>query len=1806
MKQLFFLFSFFLTALSQALVDEEVTSVNVISGPYILASDANRAGLNRDKISIDIHFRYRSNAAPEDTDFRFKIQIHDASNDNLLETHFGPQFTVTAGSAWAADFRNLKVTPSTTLVPWRNYYLRAVLQERAPGIIFNDQDGHDSDSQQFLHFENEDDNDSTFNVLGEITSIDWLRRWALQTATAPEQQTFRARANINLHRYDNFLAAFPSSDLVPIKLTFELREQGTNTLVAIANNETTAKRGISEFSLNGSTQEPTTVATNLEFTFQPNAQLASASTKYFVRVSLSHEEVDGSGVYQADESNEGSDREPLHHFNGTLTGENDGNTVNLVMDSLANGDGDVQDLLDGDHLISIIDSPTGTISGFPNYTFAASREYFVNLFDDGRAEFVNVSHPIAIDIPVQGLVGTINQIRFTRSDMYFDADGVHADIGLILPTGLGVHTSQAGTTKTRVYKSTLDSGVRRMTSNLEPTAANILFSLGGGAKYTLIEETKPIEISALTILWEVANGAIKPAGSITVQYVRDLEEEVLAASPLPAVDKHYLSNENYYKEVSGVVAQIPTPKIEPSSLGTAELTIDLEFAAGDFHCHFPYNATVAWNDPGTLSIAADLPVPATSSLVNPGHIALPYARDCGDAVALGCGTIGNAVAKLNPSDDLAFTLDGGLSVGGSFIQASSRRDIVMGYIDALSSPNLTYAHDTTLFRKGRFLMAGHFISGKEHGLDLKNGPGRILSSGFSTTDTAIDERPGTPEYLAGLADYPGMNYRVVDEVTAVTAVSTIGGTTSPSYTLNNRAKYYTRLSGASGIHEPTSNPFTGPVQIYGYDFLFTSFGFSFLSSEVHESITAGSLDVPFPSDFTLAFDPLHLNCLGALTTAQVAGGTLSANLEFWQAPFVASAAQFEPPAGGECDPSQAYLTLGVTASASNFSTSLAGKLGFKPDGNLTTLQDSDDGNGPENVDSRLSLVSNAFIAGPGDEEYHFTPITDAYFDNFDEAENQSLNLGQLNFFGQLDVAFFESPIVHLQTGAKPENTIDQIHITGGWTEGGNRAEDDAEFDRDNRGRPAATSLASYRAATHSDHQAHAVHDWLDVINFDYALQWSTASRSFQSSAPRTNDLMVLTTENELVYLSAENAELDFGASLDLGIPEINLSSLAINAINESTGALDALSQSLTEELTAALLEGLNAGESLLNDRLDELFDELFAAAIDPVIEDFYHALATAHGDATAFQNVIDTFTTQNAPGTLRAALENLVGSPNDSDTLAHSIDRSLAQLQIAIRAVIGKVEFDASGELILNNPQLSVPEDAVAAAGTTLVEGIFARTDADGDGSPDDLGYEIAKVLVVALLEELAPDISDNLSSVLNVAAGALLTEIEDELNAALAEVAPSLETIKNTLMDIHNTLGNLRGNLPIFQQLEDIFDASATEIASILEGPELVTEAFLINIDFDEYSEEEVKELIRIALRDRFNASDLIAQVRVTLATYLFDLNDSLNEAISSGFSQLNRMLTELVEDVLPIDSGLQEMLDDLASVGAAGKIDGYAHINGDALKTLRLDAEIELQLPDEFNIAGYFEISQLDSIGSDVCSFDAGNGYAAEVTMGAVDIPARFLGDDPRFDVEGKFTFDTNNDFQLRGMGGSFEMTAGELEFEAMKITSLGAAAMFGIDENYLAAKVGLQFDSYALAGGVFFGRTCSLEPLLLVDPDVANVLGDPPFTGIYAYGEAQIPIVNVSCLFSLNAKAGVGVFVFSEGPTVGGKMLVGASGRALCAVEVGGELTLIGAKVGNDFNFSGKGRIFGKVGICPLCTEFNKSVTLTYQNDKWDYDY
>ena len=250
---------------------------------------------------------------------------------------------------------------------------------------------------------------------------------------------------------------------------------------------------------------------------------------------------------------------------------------------------------------------------------------------------------------------------------------------------------------------------------------------------------------------------------------------------------------------------------------------------------------------------------------------------------------------------------------------------------------------------------------------------------------------------------------------------------------------------------------------------------------------------------------------------------------------------------------------------------------------------------------------------------------------------------------------------------------------------------------------------------------------------------------------------------------------------------------------------------------------------------------------------------------------------------------------------------------------------------------------------------------------------------------------------------------------------------------------------------------------------------------------------------------------------------------------------------------------------------------------------------MPDSLKLNAYLQIKELDSDGPEGCSSAPGT-IATEVTIGTTDMSLGWTGlaaKGVRADMSVKFGLTGN---VPSSMGGAFEMTDGEIGFETFEIYRLAASVMFGSDENYIAAAIGIRFGQFDVAGGVFFGHSCSLDPLKLIDPLVDQVI-TTPITGIYAYGEGTFPIFGGTCFFNISAKAGAGVFYFQEGPTYGGRMTLGVFGEGLCLVEIGAEVSLVGAKSGDSYNFAGYGRISGQAGKCPLCVKASFQADFKY---------
>lgn len=1812
-------------------VEESIQSVTPVS-PFIIRSDALQPDPDYDrfgiKVDVDLQFTL-GEAKNAEGGYGVGLQLFDAdgqevnlSGDELQTLPFddgngvtnltmalteGTLVALNEGNDTHNDTVSGRLVFGTALEAYEDYTVRAILLQICddpdnPGeqilVVVPNQTGtaplsRDSDPQCFFEFTNLVSGDDEFNVFAKINSVSFDRKFMVESDE--ENASFTVKTDFAIHRYDGF-AGGVGADLIEFSLRCELLDKD-GAIIGVSNHPVSIPVG------NHTLGDPPGVTTvnrveTIEVTpFEnPKTIVDPREEGYRARVLVWHEPADNAPLVAADEQE--SDASRLLHFTGSLEFGQVETTISVIQN-----DPTVNVLVDESGALVEI-KVAGFVTGAPNYTFPQPDGdpeddpdtilITALLTTDGIAIVDGLQPNIPMNQPEGPDWDTVAGVRFERKSpgLTLTPQGVSGQVRVQLPAGLGA----GKTADSKLLTPFLECEQVIFNQNLQPNA-DLEFS----DSYFLVEESKPVSMEAQAVTWRVQQGRFTWT-TASATYVRRLEMDTLENAALPINDgqRSKKSNELYWRDVK-VGGNVQTT-VRVGSNGDAKLTAEFEFEAnfGRFTTHFPRDVEIGYKG-GSMSVVDDVvPDDGGSTLILLGSFFVEYDQNCRDPEGeLLCPgePFREGTAQFSAQDDnLVFTRDGGLSSQGT-ISASSDRELAWGYIHTLDGvPNdESYVHRTSAFSFGSFLMSGSFVAGADlKGLpqvDQEDGPGTILLTGYNSTDNGNNsgmERPGTTAYAEdGFADYAGLNFRASGH----TGRSYVAAELFGPYQMTNRCKYYVRRAGVTGIHEALTVPNEFPPEpatIYGYEVGFETFGFNYQSNENIESRTDGSIEVPYPAGFGLEFEEMVLDCLGALKTAQIVGAGEPKVLQYWVADFKAHAMQFAKNEELACDPGTAFLTLGVTGYSAHVEEPLHGEWAFDETGNLITRAS---GLISDEFGSRLAMPNKVTFDGPGDQTYTVIPVTEAYLNNFiyleaDEPESK----GFINFAGTMDVAFFEDLKVHVHTLPIQGSESAPVHIQGGWTDGGDFFSEGV-FDLDNKGFPGG-SLEDYRNGIDESHRTRAQQSWLGVVNFDIPLDWSSATKSFRGSAPVSKKLMVLTTEYELLYLSARDAELDFGAVFQ-GIPKISLGSL-VNGIDEQTGVLSAITEGASKAVTQALLGSNDGFTKLLGSRVDELMEtSISSAEINAVIDGIYADLdQIAFDEPGAYQAALNGVLEKHlmiGQNSLQEALPGLLGGTQAGGIL-REIDETLAKIQLALQAIVGTVHADEEGNLVLDGEG-------------TPMSGILVKNNS-GE-------YEVVQGLVYALLEAIAPELADNLLAAL----GGPLELLNDELNLLLEDAKPVLDQIVSTLQELDFRIGQVRDALNgegiLKAELEDLFESAGGQFTDITGNLfDELSDYFGAmkpngsGIEFPEYDEEEIFLHVQNLIKDELFGTNLLGQVQLVLKQYLYDLEGAIREGIDTVFSHMNRVIRNLLTDALDeVGKELTKFVDDIANVVGGAEVDGYAHITGDKLTKLRIDLKLQLKVPDDMEFHGYVQICELDSEGDEGC--DYGGIPATEVRVGAENVTVNWLGSELKFNFGLKMTFQDEGGLKLKGMGGSIEMVEGELDFQSFKITQFGAALNFGKFENYFAATAGAEFDGYELSVGVFFGRTCTVDPLLLVDPEVVDVIGSPPFTGAYVYGEVHMSIINYGCLLRLQAGVGAGAFYFAEGPTFGGKAKVSAGGEAICIVYAKGEFTLIGASVAGQLNLLGSARLTAGVGWCPLCIEFDRTYTVKYVDDKWSFD-
>ncbi len=700
-------------------------------------------------------------------------------------------------------------------------------------------------------------------------------------------------------------------------------------------------------------------------------------------------------------------------------------------------------------------------------------------------------------------------------------------------------------------------------------------------------------------------------------------------------------------------------------------------------------------------------------------------------------------------------------------------------------------------------------------------------------------------------------------------------------------------------------------------------------------------------------------------------------------------------------------------------------------------------------------------------------------------------------------------------------------------------------DPNQRGFPLGVSLADFRVSP-----PHAQRDWLAGIHFDYPLKWNDSQRNFRSSAPANNSFLVLNVQHEVKALDAKNAELTFGIKSE-GLPQLNI----VNLATDATGIGAKVQNAIGAAANAAIQDGLAQFDSLLNPLAATILSVPIASLCDPVSDQLYTDLADPQN--FNWQNSINQRCNGGfgaGPVSIFSQLQNLASTVNGVTNLTVDLTQRLDKIIAGLNSVNAVVDdapkiVNLAQQLVSLVPGVEIPPDVLAAQ--------VAQVEA----ARSEIHAEVANV--IGKITELRTEL----------AGGAFV----DALAALVASRTGDLQSVAKALADDLNAKIN--------------FSTINSQVESF---PQV-------------YTRDQFKQMVRDAVADHLGGQVFAQQLSTMLRENFFDANALTRQATDSLFAQINDLVRDAISSAsAALDDSLAPLNGSAVSkVMRAGKINGYAHIIGDSLDELRLDLKVQMDAPSPLDVQAWLRIKSLQSDGIAGCGYGGTpENPATEIVLGAESSKLDWISPGLAGKMETKFTL--GPDHFPKGVAGKLEITGG-LHFEAFSVDYLSAYLAFGAQENYLAAAAKLTFQSYSGAGGFFFGRTCTTDPLSW-DPLVANAIGTPPFTGVYVFGEAWVPVseallgIPATCFFRVDANVGCGMGFFTEGPTFIGRAELGLSGHVLCLLSASADANLVGIANPSGVTLSGTGEFCAEIGVWPAEFDICKTASLKYQNKHW----
>ncbi|MDB4438062.1 hypothetical protein N9195_00575 [bacterium] len=1859
---------------AHAALTEEVTDLLIVTPAFILdhhATDGDPATLRNGletlaRVEIDrdnfgdptVNHEYRViYRLLDESGFALPLANSDINGDPALAA--SDPFAVQLGVldlAASVTVLALYPDPVTTLDNKENYRVEAILQKRFNVLSpwSNVVGSNDTSAPELVHhFTSTDPDDAEYNIRATVSNLAWDRTHALQSD--PSIDSFQASITANFARYDDWDE--PASLVSTfVEFDFDLFEKSTGTEVAL-ENDGLVERSLKINSHNGAS--PSVVIFNQSADIKPLTQLRSGSETYVLRCTVRHVE-EALAASQDDAECDLSDV-GLRHFNGNLSF----GAIATTFDALGNVP------LHGTTGVNFVNTSIrvpngeGVLPDAAPYVFGNNTLLQTRLFDNGDAGvFVGSEQVFLPGAPGDPVVHSTNCLTLQYGPVILGTTGLVTNNLIVrLPQGL-IYLPDTTVSSHHGRAVITRPGVLPLASDLN-IFSDVTITIG--ANSGIVDESQPLRFStgALKVL---TTGTLDFGAVNSVRYIHqdafDELETNLNNGIINAVDDRgydlsdRASNDRYLRRIQGVPGNrvLATAAADKSS----RLSAELDIAATAFQTHFPAYAEVNWQSDSTLGLKNG--VPENSVLDQTTSVTLSYHQTCPEEIDPCASDVPKEKLEAIPdSDQLHHTPGGGLY---TFAQISSPGYLAWGArgdgnSPAAIDPNYPYAHRTDVFSETDFFMPGYQLYAEDNVLVTTApysaggggdfAPGALLMMGFNKDPFAPElHLPTEPEYLQGDGAYPGLNFTVLNS--GETGASRLGGDQSDySYELLNdgASKYYTRCAGVFGRQVAVEGSFNSSLNIYGYDFELTSFQLSFIASEQEESWINGSVTVTGYSDFSQQFLGLNLTCLGELGDAELDPKDDSVkNLVYWNSTFDALSMRFEtfetnPP--GSCPVVfDGRFTMGIKTQVAYISEPLYGTFAFNPvDGNLLTKTTG----AAIDVDSQLGVPATIPMEGPG-ADYQLVSVGKLRYSNPTEVPDPPGSFGGfVTFASTINVPYFRDFQVQVMTSANGlpltpggDPPTPPLYLAPGWSNGPDTFFNKIYFDPNHTSWPKGQiSLAEYQlpdSGTNPDFLIKAEQDLFGIIGLSYPLRWTDTTRHFESMQPEEDEIFVIDVEHQIDYLDAGAASVSFGAKYD-GLGDISLTSMLNSQID---GVSEAVSGAVQQPLKNALDDAFAKFEEYLSDSLDAVVNPVVDAAAENVLCPLYDDLKTAYNNSpnwAAFEAqlhaeveaaVFDVGSPLFATG-LRDELIKIADTGQDAASLTAGLRDALEKMITGLDTLVYAVEVDGG------TPQFRLIPLTVADSENDIFSGILLEN-AEGE-------FPIVESLVKLLIANVVePDVAavigpllESLASELSAELNAVITEQKDKLER-LAEIA---REVRGALKEIYEVVDSAAGFIDDFNDmvneaitaidgLQEIMSRPATRIVSFIRefaqqnGIDVVGGGSVLNdyINvFDEFDKEAFVDTIKTELKDALMQSRLIQQFHFLVRQTLYDVQAKFEQAVGVMFDQITGIIKEIISENLgafedkinPLKGKVQEYM-------GAAEVKGYAEFNGDSLRKLRLDASMQLKIPDDMQLNVFLEICTYTSTDENAC---LGPGEeAVEITIGALDVPFDWISEGLKANLSVKMSLlDEGSGLRPHGVGGEFSITDGTIDFQSFKITCLAATIAIGGDECYFGTRACGIFNAYEISIGIFFGRTCTTAPLLLVDEDVGSLFDtdDMPLTGAYVYGEVWLPIselvlgIPASCLFNISAGVGAGVGFFvddSFSPIFVGKMFLGVSGEALCIVSIKGTVTLTGIVQNGSFSASGTGKLTGKAGWCPFCIKFSASAKVSYKNGDWDVDF